>query len=320
LSRPKVSIVIPTYNRTDFLKRALKSVLEQSFQNYEVLVVDDCSRENVQEVLKELKDNRLRYLRHETNQGEAISRNTAIQAAQGEYIAFLDDDDEWMPEKLELQIDFMDKAPESTGAVYSEFLWMNSEDGRFLGRRKIPMKNGHIPTGKEEVYKILLVRNLIGTPSTVVLRKSCFKEIGFFDSQIAYGVDHDLWIRLARHYSLEYINRALVKCYVHPERLSNKLEVVMRGQQDMMVKYPTSRPEHREYHSRRYSTLGERLCLNGEMEKGRKMFVDSIRLFPSNWRSYLNLFFTFFGHSVYSRWQKVRRRAGHQVRLRGKKS
>ena len=104
---PTVSIIIPTYNRAHLIGRAIQSVLNQTYQNFEIIVVDDGSTDNTEEMIKEFQkhDKRIKYIRHEKNRGGAAARNTGIKVARGEYIAFQDSDDEWLPEKLEKQMD-----------------------------------------------------------------------------------------------------------------------------------------------------------------------------------------------------------------------
>src|SRR5581483_7703419 len=101
---PKVSVVVSTHNRAELLHAAIASVLSQSFQDFEILVVDDHSQDHTAQVVQRFRDGRIKYLRHETRRGGAAARNTGIQNSSGEYIAFLDDDDEWLPEKLETQV------------------------------------------------------------------------------------------------------------------------------------------------------------------------------------------------------------------------
>ena len=104
-----VSIIIPMYNREKTIKMAVESILEQTCQDFELIIVDDCSTDNTDEVVASIKDERIRYLKNERNSGAAVSRNRALREAKGRWIAFLDSDDLWMPEKLEKQISFMEK-------------------------------------------------------------------------------------------------------------------------------------------------------------------------------------------------------------------
>src|SRR5262245_46961170 len=108
---PKVSVIIPTHNRADFLRDAIFSVLNQTFQDFEIIVVDDASTDNTSEVIGAFNDERIRYLRHDTNKGGSAARNTGILNSQCDYIAFLDDDDQWLPEKLAKQVDTLIASP-----------------------------------------------------------------------------------------------------------------------------------------------------------------------------------------------------------------
>lgn len=103
-NNPKVSVIIPTYNRAHLIGRAIKSVLNQTYKDFEIIIVDDGSTDKTEEVVKDFKDERVRYIRREKNKGGSAARNTGIKAARGEYIAFQDSDDEWLPEKLEKQM------------------------------------------------------------------------------------------------------------------------------------------------------------------------------------------------------------------------
>src|SRR3989442_437688 len=101
----KVSVIIPTYNRAEFLGLALTSVLNQTFQDFEILIIDDNSQDSTQEVVTNFGDERIKYIRHDVNKRVAAARNTGVANSNGEYIAFLDDDDEWFPDKLQIQLD-----------------------------------------------------------------------------------------------------------------------------------------------------------------------------------------------------------------------
>src|SRR4030042_5052103 len=106
---PTVSIIIPTYNRAHLVMRAINSVLDQSFQDFEIIIVDDASRDNTEKMVSGIRDKRIFYIRHEKNRGGSAARNTGIKQARGEYIAFLDSDDEWLPEKLEKQLKVLEQ-------------------------------------------------------------------------------------------------------------------------------------------------------------------------------------------------------------------
>ena len=119
---PLVSVIIPTHNRADLVPLAIQSVLQQTYTNLECIVVDDASTDNTEETVRTIIDERIIYLRHENNKHASAARNTGIKYARGEFIAFLDDDDEWLPTKLEKQVPFLLNLHEKVGMIYC---WMD---------------------------------------------------------------------------------------------------------------------------------------------------------------------------------------------------
>ena len=152
---PKVSVIIPTYNRAELLKVAIASVLSQTYKDFEIIVIDDASHDNTQELLTSLKDKRIRYIRHETNKRISAARNTGIVNSHGNYIAFLDDDDEWLPEKLQLQVDFLENSPPIIGVVYTGFYKIDKASGKILEQIT--------PTKKGFIFGDLIAQNWVGT-------------------------------------------------------------------------------------------------------------------------------------------------------------
>ena len=126
---PKVSVIIPTYNRADLLPRAVKSALSQTYDDYEILIVDDCSTDHTRETVSAWDDERVRYTRHTENRGQSGALNMGIHNASGQYIAFLDDDDEWVPTKLEKQVAVLESSDPKVGLVYGWLDQVNDEAG-----------------------------------------------------------------------------------------------------------------------------------------------------------------------------------------------
>ncbi len=200
-ARPQVSVIIPTYNRARAADRAVRSVLHQSYQDLEIIVVDDGSTDDTQKVIEELDDQRLRYIRHERNRGGSAARNTGIEAAHGHYIAFLDSDDEWLPQKLERQAQFLQSSEPSVGAVCAGFVVVD-ERGHTGGVR--------IPSDRSVTLDELFCRNSIGTASTVVVKRECFERVQF-DPAMESCQDWDMWIRLAKRYKFAFVPEVLVR-------------------------------------------------------------------------------------------------------------
>jgi len=198
---PKVSVIIPTYNRAHLVGRAIRSVLNQTYQDFEIIVVDDHSTDNTEEVVKSFNDPRIRYIRHEKNRGGSAARNTGIRAARGEYIAFLDDDDYWLPTKVEKQISLFEQAPADVGMVYSGFALVNPSCSRIYGLHK-PRCRGRLSA--KEIF------SWITTTSTMMVRKDFLIQIGGFDERLSVFEDPDLRIRLAQICRFDYIDEVQV--------------------------------------------------------------------------------------------------------------
>ena len=176
-NRPQVSVIIPTHNRASLLLRAIKSVLAQSFTDFELLIVDDGSSDDTPTVVAGLSDPRIRSFRHSRSRGSAASRNTGIANAVGEYLAFLDDDDEFLPTKLEEQVQALEEASGDVGMVY---VWSDyvGPTGETLGSR--------CRTAEGDVFTdVLMLRLTVGVGSTVMIRASALDLIGHFDCDTA---------------------------------------------------------------------------------------------------------------------------------------
>ena len=140
---PTVSVIIPTRNRYSFVPRAIQSVLNQTYQDFEVLVVDDASDDHTDEIVKGFSDERITYIHHEVKRGGSAARNTGIKFSKGEFIAFLDDDDQWLPEKLQCQMHLLSNSPTVVGAIYTGVLKCSTSKDQVL-KEIVPTKRGMI--------------------------------------------------------------------------------------------------------------------------------------------------------------------------------
>jgi glycosyltransferase involved in cell wall biosynthesis len=200
--KPVVSVIIPTRNRSALLREALDSVYAQegakSSFGLEVTVVDNASTDSTADVVSQYPETQ--YLRLPTNKGAAVARNVGIAASKGAYVAFLDDDDLWLPGKLHLQVPALEATPEA-GAVYSRFVarWgaqpSGSED--VIPNMRVP------PSGM--VFPHLLMGNFCGNALGLLLRRSALEAVGGFDETLAYAEDYDLWLRLASHAPFAFV-------------------------------------------------------------------------------------------------------------------
>ncbi|MEP9410713.1 MAG: glycosyltransferase family 2 protein [Candidatus Brocadia sp.] len=297
---PKVSVVIPTYNRPEFLSSAIASVLNQTFQDFEIIVVDDGSKDNTPEVVNRLNNKKIKYIRNEINKGEAGARNTGIMNSNSEYIAFLDDDDEWLPEKLALQVDLLKNSPTKVGVVYTGYIEVDKTSRKIL-QKIFPIKRGYI-------HRDLFIKNYVGVPSTVIVRRICFERIGLFDGNVVYPTDYDMWIRLSKEFHFEYIKKPLVKYYIHKNTISSNYEIRIQGIKVMLERYSNIYYSNCKAHSQYLIRLGILYCCNGSAGKGRESFLKAIRLYPFDVRNYIFLGLSLLGTNNFRRLQNFMKR------------
>lgn len=213
---PKVSVVIPAYNAMTYLPNTLHSVLQQTFSDFEVLIIDDGSTDHIQAwVAQNITDPRVRLIA-QANQGLSAARNTGIANAQGEYVAFLDADDLWKPTKLEVQVHYLDNNS-AVGLVYN---WIAVIDAQ--GKPTGKVWRGDI---EGDVLEEVLQRNIIDCPSVLVRRK-CFEEVGVFDRTLRSVEDWDMWIRIATRYHFSVTREALVYYRQHTSNMSKNWRVM----------------------------------------------------------------------------------------------
>lgn len=225
-----VSAVIITYNRpTEILKRAVLSVLNQTYAPMELIVVNDCPEnralsEDIRQLLEAL-DPGIVYLEHEKNMGACAARNTGLAAAKGTFIGFLDDDDEWLPEKTEKQLALMGEGVALVGCDS----WLITGDGARY----------HHPTmASPDPVSAILRSNFIGSTSFPLLRTQCVRDVGGFDVQVKSCQDYDLWIRLLARCAMAFVHEALVNYYDSQDstfKASNRK--YMEGSFFLMEKY-----------------------------------------------------------------------------------
>jgi len=269
VKNPTVSVIIPTYNRANLMKEAIKSVLKQTYQDFEIIVIDDGSTDNIEETVKGFNNFKIRYICHTDNQGVSAARNTGIRASRGKYIALLDSDDEWLPEKLDKQIKILQDGSPKLGVVYSDLLYID-ENGKSMNKLRNRKKEGYI-------YEDLLGENYVGPPSTLLVRKECFHKVGLFDDLVDTMEDWDMSIRIAKYYRFSHIKIPLVN--------ANRI----------LVKYANELEIRRGAHSKHYFHIGNRFCHMEKTKDGQRYLLKAISLYPFYIRYYICMFGSLFG-------------------------
>ena len=214
---PAISVVIPAYNAGKFIRDALDSVVRQTFDDIEIIVVDDGSVDSTAEIIKEYFDRRIRYF-HQENSSQAVARNKGISLSQGEYVAFLDSDDMWHRDKLEKQMRLFNNP--STGLVYSRLEYLEPD----IKTKSSPNN----PCYRGKVFKKLLFGNFIPC-SSVVLRKSVLDSKHMFRTCRKGVEDWDLWLRLSLITEFDYFGEPLVKYRSHAQSVSHDRDLMMKS-------------------------------------------------------------------------------------------
>lgn len=202
---PKVSVIITTYNRAGLLPRAINSVLAQTFTNFELIIVDDCSPDHTQEVIRNFHDPRIRSFRQDKNSGLTVSRNTGIRLAEGEYVAFLDDDDEWLESKLLRQVQTLDASEPSVGLVYTWFDYIHEVDGtRTSGGRSVI---------SGDIWENMLGWEMPSPPSTYLVRMEAIRQVGGLNESITIAEDRDFLLRISMQWHVAVVKDVLMLMY-----------------------------------------------------------------------------------------------------------
>lgn len=203
---PLISIIIPTYNRAHTLARSIQSVLNQTYKNFELIIVDDGSKDNTENVVQSINDNRIICIKNLKNCGQSIAKNIGIRRAKSNYIAFHDSDDEWLPEKLQAQIDVFKKLP-NCSVVYTD-MWRITENGHGVYFASPDITLGRIVNPKTMNYQTRFIGG-----ATVLIKRMCFNNVGVFNKNLKKFEDLELLIRMALKYDFYHIKKPLIKYY-----------------------------------------------------------------------------------------------------------
>jgi len=287
-SVPKVSVIIPCYNGARWLSEAIESVLAQTYTDYEIIVVDDGSTDNSADVVRSYPDNRLRYY-YQENRGLPAALNSGIELSRGNYIAFIDVDDLWLPDKLEKQLRVMENLPHG-GLVYSS-CYVIDEIGNVIGLHRAPLLR------RDMVAKKLFIEGNFILKPTVLVDVRWLRKVGLFDEEMLYCEDHDMWIRLA-------MSSCEILCIDEPLAMwrgsgSGKsaqiadAEYGLRLTEKLCLLFPSLKPFAHKRQARVYTELGRRHLRRQDYAQGRAALKLAIRCDPTQLRIYAYLGETF---------------------------
>ncbi len=274
---PKVSVIIPVKNGERFIRRALDSVRAQTYRDFEVVVVDDASTDRTAEIVKAYPD--VTYVYRERSEGVSVARNTAIRAADGRYIANLDCDDVWYPNKLALQVPILDQCPE-VGVVYSDQEWVDEE-----GRTVKVVRCSNWPKSWE---KFFYGGHNVG-PSTMIVRKELLEKVGLYDERLWTNDDKDICVRLYDVCQFRCVEQPLVKRrlarqsygarHQQREEVLNSISVFLCKLEQRKLTRAQNRYLRREW-SYYYSDRGKYFMERGQRLLAMRHFITAMRKDP----------------------------------------
>jgi len=272
-SNPIISVILPTYNRGNVISRAIESVLCQTYKNIELIIIDDGSFDNTEEVISKYKDD-IKYIKQD-NAGASSARNNGIRQSQGEYIAFLDSDDQWECNKLQLQYEFFASNDVALVSTDSKTYF---EDGSLkkISTRKLVNKS-------IKSFEDVFMHPYLGTP-TVMVKKSVILDEGGFDETLRTAEDIDLFLRISSHNKIGYINKKLVNIYLSSDGLSTGLDsyednikVLNKTLDNNSSYFNDKRNVVNEVMSKLYVSYSRELLWNGNPEEARKQLIKSMK-------------------------------------------
>lgn len=238
MKTPKVSVFLQTYDQAQYLGQSIESLLSQTLQDFELLIVDDCSPDDTQEVLQRYNsDHRITQIRNPRNLGQHLSTNLHSQRLQGEFVVFASGDDVYLPELFEAEVSVLEKHS-SVGLVHVDGYIIDATGNRkhlisdrYSGTFRALSLNGYVMRGLD-FFKLLLKANLIASHSTCMLRRECLEKVGSFDESLPQLGDWDMWMRIALNYDVAYISEPLVCWREHDQSASARMRAAGRSKEN----------------------------------------------------------------------------------------
>jgi len=271
-----VSVIIPTYNNSQVIGRAVSSAVRQTLRDIQIIVVDDGSTDNTQEIVSNLSDSRIGYIRLAENRGSGAARNRGLQIAKGRYIAFLDSDDEWHPSKLERQVRLMESLPDEWGAcqVGGMIIKDGFRQAEFRPRRDLAA----------DAFRNLALGKLTFLTSGIMVRSSCLESIGVFDESLRRGQDIDFLLRLFMVYKLAVIEIPLITFHQQTDKkLGDSVEharLRILAKHEETIRRLLGERVARQFRSVHLLDIADAEFRSGQATKGVKYLISALSYHP----------------------------------------
>jgi len=292
---PKVSVIIPTCNRPEYVKKAIESVLEQTYQDFEIIVVDDGMKDRAEEVVKSFSDTRITYIQHSENRGCAASKNTGARNAKGKYIAILDDDDEYLPQKLQLQYGAMESAGDEVAFSFTSAI--ECFDDREY--------ESPVPEGVQDYHELALRNFSAMHGSMLMYRRDVFLEHGGLDENYPTHTDVSFLVGFTKKYKGIGINKPLVKRTLRSkhEQMGSNVHNRIRGRLMLLEQYKEDFAKHPAFLAKHSERLAKFYREVGDWQNARKNFWKAFTLEPRLIR-FAYYVSSMFGGAVYRFYRK----------------
>ncbi len=297
---PKVSVIIPYYNGQKFINEAVNSILKQTYKDFEIIVVDDGSEIKAKNVIKSLHgDSRIKIIEYKQNKGIPSARNTGIRHSKGKYIAFLDQDDIWLPNKLEQQIGILDKPSSKVDMVFGKISLgnYNNHSKQYPQKDRLPLNINKLSS--KDIIKALFLDNFIPIV-TVVIRKKCIEKIGVLDENLTRGSDdYEFCFRIAAKCRIHFLDNVLVIRRIHETNFSNTERFFIDNLyilNKILLQYPFLINLKRKRLSVLYYRVGRYYQQKGDFPKAKNNLWESVKNSPLNIKNFIAFLISLLGH------------------------
>lgn len=293
-----VSVIIPTYNCDKYISEALDSVLQQTYSDYEIIVIDDGSTDTTKEIINTKYQQAVRYY-YVKNSGVSAARNFGISMAQGELIAFLDADDIWMPEKLEKQTALFNEST-NLGMTFTENYFFNEQGiTTYKANKRERLMHG-------DIVRNIFLKSYVVT-STVMVRKNVFDTVGPFEEGLTVAEDDNMWMRIGMRYGVELLDEPILMYRITEGSLSRtsqnifdgvkkNIEIIKNKYPDLYSRLGTS--AIRRKYSHLFFSEGYNYILQGKQKEARSNFIRSYFNYPYELKSLLYAISTYLPHMI----------------------
>ena len=320
-SPPKVSVCIPVYNGSDYIAESIQSVLSQTYKNFQLIVCDNCSTDNTEEIVRNFKDPRITYVRNSKNLGLVGNANRCVELANGEYVHILHHDDIMLPENLELKVRILDEHPE-VGLVHSN-VFLIDKDGKHLDLTMFDAKKDYIEDGIKifEKYIMAMPVGALFFIGAVLARRDCYLKLRGFNPLIPNVNDSEMWMRMLLFYDVACVGKSLVKYRLHDMMTSTSINdtyglnlpgleehflasnIVLEQFKDRIPKWSSLKKQLFLAFSMRAVRRGALLLRDGEFTESMATFKTALKFYPPVFAK--KDFWTFVGTSITNQVKKI---------------